>query len=322
MKRMYIGLLVVAISGLLLSCSVGVKDNSTKVLDIGDYLYYGKYLDKPILWRIINLDKSGNPMLFSERILCIKPFNGANGGGEETYNFELLNKHIRVYWKDANLRQWLNSSDQVIKWEGVPPSLEYVSRNPYELEAGFLSDKNFTRNEREILLNHKHDVLLSEKDEKEKEGGSDSYYPIQSGRAANRLDDAEKDYSNIYYKTFTDKVFLLSTVEIKRYVWDRGWECRRKPTKEAVKVNTVRGFSDKDYCQFWLETPHCFGDSIWALSEEMRSLPKSPGLVTNCPTDGYTGVCPAVVLNKDLCKVKSGKGSENKPYEIVPISGE
>ena len=95
-------------------------------------------------------------------------------------------------------------------------------RNSYELEAGFLSDKNFTRNERNILISNKHDVLLSKKDEKEKEGGIDYYYPIYSGRAANRLDDAEKDYSNIYYKTFTDKVFLLSTVEIKRYVWDRG----------------------------------------------------------------------------------------------------
>ena len=82
------------------------------------------------------------------------------------------------------------------------------------------------------------------------------------------------------------------------------------------------GLSDKDYCQFWLETPHSFGDSILVLNREMRSFPKSPGLGTNCPTDGYTGVCPAIVLNKDLCKVKSGNGSKNKPYEIIPTSDE
>jgi hypothetical protein len=36
-----------------------------------------KYYNEPILWRVINIDKDGDPLLFSEHILCLKAFDSA-----------------------------------------------------------------------------------------------------------------------------------------------------------------------------------------------------------------------------------------------------
>ncbi|WFD09600.1 hypothetical protein [Tepidibacter hydrothermalis] len=78
---------------------VGCENSQPKELKIGDYIQFGKYNDELILWRIINIDPDGNPLLFSDRIISLKAFD-ADGNYHDD--------EIRVddgsnYWRDSNI---------------------------------------------------------------------------------------------------------------------------------------------------------------------------------------------------------------------------
>ena len=40
-------------------------------LKAGDYVQFGRYLNEPIIWRVIHVDETG-PLLFAENILTFK----------------------------------------------------------------------------------------------------------------------------------------------------------------------------------------------------------------------------------------------------------
>lgn len=304
---------IIIMTMMCIGCTFQNGDTVNKI-EIGSYIQFGKYYEKPILWRVINIDDNGNPMIFSERALCLKAFTGEQDINNRAVDVE----DNSTYWGDSNIRQWLNSSEDSITWERTPPQKNNVFENPYENEPGFLHDSNFTKEERKMILPHKHDVLLAKDYAEYRDGGSTYFYDIKF----NRVDAVEEKYNDIYFQIFTDKVFFLSTVELKKYVMDRGWEVRKKPTKEALE-NDMNPIKDKtrrtdEYMQYWLETPTYANVGVYVIfADKILNDP----MVGNCITSsGHTGVCPAMVLKRNAFEVKEGKGTIRKPFKIVSSS--
>ena len=133
-------------------------------IKIGDYIKFGKYNGKPILWRVININEDGSPMLLSDRILTFKAFDakGDNIGRDDQRNSR--NQYGSNLWVASTLRQWLNSSDMKVDYKYNLPTSENVIFNAYDDEKGFLADGNFTEAERNLILTSKIKVLIPEVD--------------------------------------------------------------------------------------------------------------------------------------------------------------
>jgi hypothetical protein len=309
-------LIVLAFKFILRSPEQHVGEVQT--IKIGDYAYFGKYYNKPILWRIIDIDKDGDPMLYSEYILCLKAFDAAGA----YHKVKFVSETGSNYWTDSNLRQWLNTSDKSIKWIQNSPSKENVYENAYDKEKGFLEDENFTSLERATIKSFNHKLILSDVNKEKKDGGDEWYY------GPDFIDDVEKGYDNAYYMNVTDNVFLLSTVELKKYLYDRKWECRRRLTEEAAENGVLYNKNEKlesnSYWENWLITPDdSAGNSVYALSTEFRldikGMRLQNSLLGGLPHDGNIGVSPDLYLNKKAIEVKSGTGTKKNPYILDEV---
>lgn len=100
--------------------------------------YYGS----PIVWQIGDKNHAGYPAnsvtLVSDKIIKIVPFDAKESGGDSNRQSYGNNRYAL-----ANLRQWLNKA--AASWYQSQhsydraPSSSYVSYNPYDTQAGFLS---------------------------------------------------------------------------------------------------------------------------------------------------------------------------------------
>ena len=281
-----------------------VAVNTDSVLKTGDYVQFGSYNNEPILWKVINIDENG-PMLLSDKIICLKAFDSA-GSYHTDSSRKLWGSN---YWKDSNIRQWLNSNEAKIKWlQNAPTKINLNDGyNAYAEEKGFLADGNFTAQERKFIKPVQRHVFLSEVDIKKVEGGS-SYY-LYDGHMQNIV----QNYNSAYYHTVTDSVFFLNTKELKEYLYDRGWEYRAYPTEKVVENSVFKDYtlSTVQFWHNWLDTPqtdvsHCvrFVNSIgYALD------------MTAVNSNG--GVRPALYIDLKSMTFKSGSGSENDPYVVA-----
>jgi serine/threonine protein kinase len=137
-------------------------------LNINDYLEFGFYNKEPILWKCVD-NKNDNFLIVSEYILSLKPFDAAESGqfGKGATDVEKCGSNI---WSNSNLREWLNSEDEIVKYSTVKPDNKAVWKGycPYYKEAGFL--KNFSSIDKEKIKTVKYNdsedkvFLLSEKD--------------------------------------------------------------------------------------------------------------------------------------------------------------
>lgn len=278
---------------------------SSPTLKIGDYIRFGTYNGEPILWRIIQLDSSGHPILFADRILTYKAFDAA--GSYFTYNRAFFGSH---YYPDSNLRQWLNSSSpnagsDRIDWLQNDPtgSNLYESDNPYSSERGFLADGNFTPMERSFLKPLQHQVLLSQGDSANKDG-----------RTSEPLNDINGLYQLNDFKYVTDRVFLLSIKQLKEFIFDRKWSITAYPTAQAVQNSTYRNSNYVSVSQtdeYWLSTP--FLGSAYHVR-----VAQGNGLIDYTQANnGRTGVRPAVQLNRaDTLFLPGGNGTAGNPYVV------
>jgi len=115
----------------------------------GDYVLFGRYLGEPVLWQIIAAE-DGCPLLFSEYVLCLKAFaaSESSAGGSSD-------------WRTSALRQWLNSTQARVRWDGAPPTASnvYEGHNAYDDEPGFLAAGNFSGQET-ALMKHGEDMVF------------------------------------------------------------------------------------------------------------------------------------------------------------------
>ncbi len=124
-------------------------------IKVGDYVLFGSYYDEPILWKCV--DTENGVMLLSEYILCMKAYDAAESGercfegGSYTKNVDAQRFGSEI-WKTSNIREWLNSDKQEVKYSTQPPVAPAVlnGANAYADEAGFLT--NFTKGERKNIL--------------------------------------------------------------------------------------------------------------------------------------------------------------------------
>jgi hypothetical protein len=287
-----------------------INDNPSNPFSvkIGDYVQFGTYLNAPILWRVINLDSEGSPLIFAESALCLKPFDVAESGkesqtGANPYSdIEARQQYGSNKWENSDIRQWLNSGDSVVKYITQAPTNEavYQGNNDYADEAGFLN--HFSEAERNAIKPVTRKSLLAEVDSGEKTGGTEGH----------QLDVDIKtcvtNYDKVYYKNLTDKVFLLGVKELHDYVYDRGFEYKRKPTKEAVADSEYKASSINEavYCTYFLETPADF-DAI-----SVRYVMYSGDIDKGSDDYNIAGIVPALTLTSRV--YTSGKGTIAEPY--------
>jgi hypothetical protein len=77
-------------------------------IQIGEYIQMGEYYDEPILWRCVDIDENG-PLMLSDRILSIKPYDAAGRQHLNDYDNRRLNYGSNL-WETSNMRSWLNST--------------------------------------------------------------------------------------------------------------------------------------------------------------------------------------------------------------------
>lgn len=115
-----------------------------KELAIGKLMRFGRYLNSPLLWRIIHVEESGKVLLLSERIIGFKAFSASS----EAFPFGVNQ------WNESALRRWLNAEQKnPFQKIEVKPNKERVWQgiHPFSSEPGFLSESNFSTQERNAI---------------------------------------------------------------------------------------------------------------------------------------------------------------------------
>jgi serine/threonine protein phosphatase PrpC len=267
---------------------------------IGDVVQFGKYREQPLTWRVIQLDETGNPLLFSEYIVTDKAFDAAgekHSGDRKSYGSN--------YYADSNLRQWLNSAEEQINWKQNAPLVSGLQegRNPYENEPGFLAEANFSSMERGLIVPRKHMVILTETDQgKRTEGGETHLFEAN-------IDKAVANGDRAYKQEVTDQVFLLSiqdVVFVKNLIDDQ----TEKFTKDFL-LGKKQGASK--FPDYWLNSAQ--GDT----NHQVRIVDRYREISNKAPNKGEVGVRPALVLDAKASAshiASQGTGELDKPYVI------
>lgn len=256
-------------------------------INIGDYIEFGKYNGTPVLWRVINKDMNGY-MLFSEKIICFKSFDTSGDKTEDRVDEDRIGFGSN-YWGNSTLRQWLNSWDKEVNYTNELPDKEHVSCNFYDKQPGFLY--NFTYKERNSIKEITHKCILAAVDREVMHGGAELY------KYNTELENCISNYDSSYYENVVDKVFLLSTKELKSFVYDRTGQYE----KSSMRDNSISWY--------WLRTPSAeYSDIVRAVGEG--------GIYGDNANDGTGGVAPALYLKSEITLIE-GEGTSNSPYRII-----
>lgn len=299
-------ILLLLLMSLLLALMLLSSCHETKYLagqlKIGDYVQFGRYADESILWRVIedsaNPDAKvgdvvkGDPLLFSDKVICQKPFDAA---GPHDNNSERLDEGSNL-WQTSNMRAWLNSAAEAgaVIWPcGNPPTKDSVDSNDYADEKGFLADGNFNEYERNFIRPVTHKALLYYVDWELAEGGSTGY------DYGGRIDTIVANYDSAWYHNVTDKVFLLD------------------PEQVNGVYNRFGSYYNKDWDDYWLRAPDSskYVDSSAANVLYIRGL--NGKVMYHAAYHGSIGVRPALTLNLKSVIFESGDGSDAMPYVIT-----
>ena len=283
-------------------------------LEIGDYVQYASYYNEPILWRVIDIDEDEDPLLYSEHIIAFKAFDSM--GEYHSPNEDRVELGSN-YWKDSNIRQWLNSSEDSIDWIQNPPNADnvfeheiYGPTNPYADEPGFLSSNNFGEFERRIVKPRIHESILHITDADKSEDGEGGLVPLEGGWGF--FEDTH-NYDDAYYHMVEDKVFFPSIKELKELVYDRGWEHRKSPTNAAYANSTFSGDEELMSNEFW----HFWNRTHGIGAFRVRAVRYEGHLWGFHARTGRLGIAPAMMINLDNTFFISGEGTAESPYIIV-----
>ena len=226
-------------------------------LKVGDYLQMGTYNNAPIIWRCIGYDHEGSPIMFSDQIISIKPFDAqttekVDSHARDTSDTQRAN-YGSNYWPDSNLRTWLNSAAPAgyVDWNGNPPTAkklawydksssswkganqqgEHVGYNAYDKEAGFRT--NFTAAELAAVKSVTHDSLVTGAATTPKESelssvtGSGAFWTNDAQHGGWTIDTLMEptntptgvNYASAYKEQVTDTFFCLDVKELYEMVY-------------------------------------------------------------------------------------------------------
>ncbi len=129
---------------------------------LGDSITFGNYNGEPIEWRVLQISEDGSEaVLVAQHIITMKSYDVAEGGkynyyeGKEYWTEDISDGDTELQrllrgdntWEKSNIRTWLNSQRENVKYEDQAPVVAATSAlvNGYDNEAGFL--KGFSEEE-------------------------------------------------------------------------------------------------------------------------------------------------------------------------------
>ncbi|WP_238883298.1 DUF6273 domain-containing protein [Clostridium sp. YIM B02551] len=130
----------------------GAANPQEDTILIGSYVKFGTYRGQPIVWKCV--DNSNGLMLVAEQMICLKAYDAAESGNYKLTSIEVQGQGSNK-WENSNIREWLNSLDNKVKYTTQPPTEKAVIGYWYDDEPGFLT--NFTQAERNSITIVNHD---------------------------------------------------------------------------------------------------------------------------------------------------------------------
>ena len=284
--------LCMAISILPMSVQAASKPD----IKVGDYVKMGTYNNASILWRCVSIDDNG-PLMLADRIIDTLAYDAKTNDNSSSKSHSRSYKRDDYgsnYWKDSNMRSWLNSTaaEGKVDWLcGNPPKDGYVSGvGAYNEKAGFLN--TFSKSEIAAMKTVTQRSLVSHPEYNKGIVNGDAnsdllYYTDISYAAIN--------YDSAYFETTTEKVFLLD-VKQANAVW------------KNLNGYYVAYNNDGMAWPYWLRTP------VTDCNHDMRYISSSGQVGRYAPWYSDLGVRPAFYLDSEYFVTTSGSGSQSSPY--------
>ena len=295
MKRRLIAMFL-SICLVLSFIPVSVQAASKPNIKIGDYVQMGKYNGSSILWRCVSIDADG-PLMLADKIVDTLAYDAKTNDNSNSKSHSRSYKRDSYgsnYWKDSNMRSWLNSTATAGKVDwlcGNPPKDGYVSgTGAYNNKAGFLNE--FSKAEIAAMKTVTQRSLVSHPEYNkgivEGDANSDLLYYTD-------ISEAVANYDSSYFETTTEKVFLLD-VKQANAVW------------RNLKGYYVAYNNDGMAWPYWLRTP------VTDCNHDMRYISSSGQVGRYAPWYSDLGVRPAFYLDSQYFVLASGNGSQSNPY--------
>ena len=284
--------LCMAISILPMSVQAASKPD----IKVGDYVKMGTYNNASILWRCVSIDDNG-PLMLADRIIDTLAYDAKTNDNSNSKSHSRSYKRDDYgsnYWKDSNMRSWLNSTaaEGKVDWLcGNPPKDGYVSGvGAYNEKAGFLNA--FSKSEIAAMKTVTQRSLVSHPEYNkgivDGDANSDLLYYTD-------ISEAVANYDNSYFETTTEKVFLLD-VKQANAVW------------KNLKGYYISYNSNGMAWPYWLRTP------VTDCNHDMRYISSSGQVGRYAPWYSDLGVRPAFYLDSEYFVTTSGSGSQSSPY--------
>ena len=275
---------------------VSVQAASKPNIKIGDYVQMGKYNGSSILWRCVSIDADG-PLMLADKIVDTLAYDAKTNDNSNSKSHSRSYKRDDYgsnYWKDSNMRSWLNSTaaEGKVDWLcGNPPKDGYVSGvGAYNEKAGFLNA--FSKSEIAAMKTVTQRSLVSHPEYNkgivDGDANSDLLYYTD-------ISEAVANYDSSYFETTTEKVFLLD-VKQANAVW------------KNLKGYYVAYNNDGMAWPYWLRTP------VTDCNHDMRYISSSGQVGRYAPWYSDLGVRPAFYLDSEYFVTTSGSGSQSSPY--------
>ena len=273
-----------------------VQAASKPDIKVGDYVKMGTYNNASILWRCVSIDDNG-PLMLADKIVDTLAYDAKTNDNSNSKSHSRSYKRDDYgsnYWKDSNMRSWLNSAAAAGKVDwlcGNPPKDGYVSGvGAYNEKAGFLNA--FSKSEIAAMKTVTQRSLVSHPEYNkgivEGDANSDLLYYTD-------ISEAVANYDSSYFETTTEKVFLLD-VKQANAVW--------KNLNGYYVAYNNNGMA----WPYWLRTP------VTDCNHDMRYISSSGQVGRYAPWYSDLGVRPAFYLDSEYFVATSGSGSQNNPY--------
>ena len=275
---------------------MSVQAASKPDIKVGDYVKMGTYNNASILWRCVSIDDNG-PLMLADRIIDTLAYDAKTNDNSNSKSHSRSYKRDDYgsnYWKDSNMRSWLNSTaaEGKVDWLcGNPPKDGYVSGvGAYNEKAGFLNA--FSKSEIAAMKTVTQRSLVSHPEYNkgivDGDANSDLLYYTD-------ISEAVANYDSSYFETTTEKVFLLD-VKQANAVW------------KNLKGYYVAYNNDGMAWPYWLRTP------VTDCNHDMRYISSSGQVGRYAPWYSDLGVRPAFYLDSEYFVATSGSGSQSNPY--------
>ena len=265
-------------------------------IKVGDYVKMGAYNNASILWRCVSIDNNG-PLMLADKVVDTLAYDAKTNDNSNSKSHSRSYKRDDYgsnYWKDSNMRSWLNSTaaEGKVDWLcGNPPKDGYVSGvGAYNEKAGFLNA--FSKSEIAAMKTVTQRSLVSHPEYNkgivDGDANSDLLYYTD-------ISEAVANYDSSYFETTTEKVFLLD-VKQANAVW------------KNLKGYYVAYNNDGMAWPYWLRTP------VTDCNHDMRYISSSGQVGRYAPWYSDLGVRPAFYLDSEYFVTTSGSGSQSSPY--------